>query len=111
MHLDTEGFYSWTASDDDDGRGACGITSDPGRAAVLLLRALKSLTPGASGSVQIVRLDRQASHPSYIYGATLLRLCRLADGVAGARAMGSCARPAEAVGSGKRRRSVRGTWR
>lgn len=74
MHFDTEGFYSWTASD--DGRGSCGITGELERAASLLRHALESLTPGASGAVQFVRLDRYASDPSYIYGMTMLRLRR-----------------------------------
>ncbi|MFC5822481.1 hypothetical protein [Nonomuraea insulae] len=75
MHFDTEGFYSWTASDD-DGRGSCGITGELERAAVLLRQALESLGPGTTGVVQVVRLDRYASDPSYIYGVTLLRVCR-----------------------------------
>ncbi|UBU13482.1 hypothetical protein [Nonomuraea gerenzanensis] len=75
MHFDTEGFYSWTASDD-DGRGSCGITGELERASVRLRQALESLAPGATGAVQFVRLDRYASDPSYIYGVTLLRLHR-----------------------------------
>ncbi|MEV4079796.1 hypothetical protein AB0J43_05845 [Nonomuraea fuscirosea] len=75
MHWDIEGFYSWTASDD-DGRGSCGITGELKRAASLLRQALESLAPGASGAVQFIRLDRYASDPSYIYGMTLLRLRR-----------------------------------
>ncbi|MEV0381784.1 hypothetical protein [Nonomuraea sp. NPDC050643] len=75
MHLDTDGFYSWTASDD-DGRGSCGITGELDQAAALLRRALESLAPGATGAVQFVRLDRYASDPSYVYGTTLLRLRR-----------------------------------
>ncbi|MGW4796464.1 hypothetical protein ACWEPC_28985 [Nonomuraea sp. NPDC004297] len=75
MHWDIEGFYSWTASDD-DGRGSCGITGELERAASLLRQALESLAPGASGAVQYVHLDRYASNPTYIYGMTMLRLHR-----------------------------------
>ncbi|WP_157549054.1 hypothetical protein [Nonomuraea candida] len=75
VHFDTEGFSSWTASDD-DGRGSCGITGELERASARLRQALQELAPGASGEVQFVRLDRYASDPSYIYGTTLLRLHR-----------------------------------
>ncbi|GAA3661880.1 hypothetical protein GCM10022224_026870 [Nonomuraea antimicrobica] len=76
MHGDTDGFYSWTASDS-DGRGSCGITGELERATELLRQALESLAPGATGSVQVVRLDRYASAPSYIYGTTALCLRRV----------------------------------
>jgi hypothetical protein len=73
VRFDSDGFYSWTAADD-EGRGSCGITGELERAATLLREALESLAPGATGAVQHVRLDRYASDPAYIYGATLLRL-------------------------------------
>ncbi len=75
MYGDSDGFYAWTATDE-SGRGACGITGEPGRAAVLLSRSLGSLAPGATGTVRLVRLDRLARQPSYIYGPTVLRLQR-----------------------------------
>ncbi|MEV4391086.1 hypothetical protein [Nonomuraea sp. NPDC049607] len=73
MHQDIDGFYSWAACDQ-YGRGSCGITGEAAQAAALLRRALESLAPGATGSVQLVHLDRYASNPSYIYGAIVLRL-------------------------------------
>ncbi|MGW0482639.1 hypothetical protein [Nonomuraea sp. NPDC003214] len=77
MFGNSDGFYAWTASDE-SGRGACGITGKPERAAALLSRTLGLLAPGAMGTVRLVRLDRLAQHPSYIYGPTVLRLRRTA---------------------------------
>ncbi|GLW08976.1 hypothetical protein Misp01_41060 [Microtetraspora sp. NBRC 13810] len=79
MHYDTDGFYSWAATDD-SGRVTCGVTGEFGRAAERLSQALDSLAPGATGEVQVVRLDRLARRPSYIYGGTLLRLRRAEPG-------------------------------
>ena len=75
MFSDSDGFYAWTASDE-SGRGACGITGRPERAAALLTRSLGELAPGATGTIRLVRLDRLARRPSYIYGPTVLRLRR-----------------------------------
>ncbi|MFI9555813.1 hypothetical protein [Nonomuraea endophytica] len=78
MFSDSDGFYAWTASDE-SGRGACGITGEPGRAAALLSRTLGLLAPGAMGTVRLVRLDRLARHPTYIYGPTVLCVRRTAQ--------------------------------
>jgi hypothetical protein len=76
VHFDTDAFFSWVATDC-SGRGACGITAESERAAALLTEALGLLAPGATGTVRLVRLDRHARQPSYIYGRTLLRLRRI----------------------------------
>ncbi|MER7500660.1 hypothetical protein AB0L05_16850 [Nonomuraea pusilla] len=76
MQWDSDGFFSWTATDH-SGRGTCGVTAEAERATALLSRALVSLAPGATGTVQVVYLDRLARYPSYVYGSTLLRLCRV----------------------------------
>lgn len=78
VHSDTDGFYAWSAGDQ-HGQGACGVTGEPKRAAALLNEALDALAPGATGSVRLVRLDRFASSPSYIYGQTLLRRVKAGD--------------------------------
>ncbi|MEV0346085.1 hypothetical protein AB0H88_09970 [Nonomuraea sp. NPDC050680] len=76
MHFDTDAFFSWMATDY-SGRGACGVSGESERAAALLTEALGLLAPGATGTVRLVRLDRHARQPSYIYGRTLLRLRRI----------------------------------
>ncbi|MFK4035347.1 hypothetical protein ACI2LC_06055 [Nonomuraea wenchangensis] len=73
MFGDSDGFYEWTASDA-FGRGACGVTGKHERAVALLKQSLGSLAPGATGVVRVVRLDRLARQPSYVYGPTVLRL-------------------------------------
>ncbi|MGN9843685.1 hypothetical protein ACTMTI_36725 [Nonomuraea sp. H19] len=75
MFGDSDGFYEWTASDE-CGRGACGVTGEHERAVALLSQSLGSLAPGAMGVVRVVRLDRMARQPSYVYGPTVLRLRR-----------------------------------
>ncbi|MEU4231477.1 hypothetical protein AB0F17_44895 [Nonomuraea sp. NPDC026600] len=75
MQPDLDGFYSWYARDD-LGAGSCGVTSEKERATELLVGALKTLSPGASGLVRTVRLERRARHPSYRHGEVLLRTQR-----------------------------------
>jgi hypothetical protein len=75
VDLNTDGFYSWRARDG-EGRGAGGVTGKPERAAELLVDALRNLSPGASGSVRIVHLDRSARNPSYSHGKIVLRADR-----------------------------------
>ncbi|MFI6739785.1 hypothetical protein ACIBI9_43265 [Nonomuraea sp. NPDC050451] len=67
-----DGFFSWSAQDQ-NGRGACGVTNEPARAEARLNAALDTLEAGAVGVVELVRLDREASQPAYVHGAVLLR--------------------------------------
>lgn len=76
MSRDTECFYSWTACDG-RGRGACGVTGDRDQATALMNGALDGLAAEATGSVQVVRLDRYARDPSYIYGSVVVRARRI----------------------------------
>lgn len=73
-------FYSWEAHGPGDGRGVCGVTDRPDQAQARLSEALDALALGAAGSVEIVRLDRAASQPSYLHGVVLLRVRRREHG-------------------------------
>lgn len=49
------------------------MTAGSVRAVERLVAALLTLSPGATGSVRVVRLDRRARHPSYLHGVVVLR--------------------------------------
>ncbi|MGW0807436.1 hypothetical protein [Nonomuraea sp. NPDC002799] len=72
-----EMLYSWQANESRD-RGAGGVARSGNLAAADLLKALAGFSPGASGSVVRVALDRQAREPSYLHGPVLLRVRRCA---------------------------------
>lgn len=64
-------LFAWTATD--GGCGSGGVTDAPDRAVRHLAEALAALGGPAEGHVRPVRVDRLASHPSYIHGHVLLR--------------------------------------
>jgi hypothetical protein len=74
MRKGADAFYAWTALD--DGRGSCGVTGDPDRAVRLLHDAISELAPGATGSIQIVRVDPCAWPAAYVHGRVLVRVRR-----------------------------------
>lgn len=74
MNLDTDGFYSWGVRDRMGYRGAGGVTDRSGRAVELLFAALRDLSPGATGVIRVVRLDRHARNPSYLPGQIVFRV-------------------------------------
>lgn len=55
-------------------RGAGGVTDRSGRAVELLFAALRDLSPGATGVIRVVRLDRHARNPSYLPGQIVFRV-------------------------------------
>lgn len=64
-------LYSWSAQDAT--RGSGGITEEPDQAQQCVKKALATLSPGAAGVVEKVRLDRAARQPSYIRVAVIGR--------------------------------------
>lgn len=73
-------FFSWRARDGQGRRGAGGVTDRDARAVELLTAALRRFSAGATGSVRIVILDKQAKAPAYRQGRVLVRAERDASG-------------------------------
>lgn len=71
----SEILYSWEAHESPD-RGAAGVTFPGNRAAARLVNALANLSPGASGFVERVALDRTTRMPSYRHGPVVLTVHR-----------------------------------
>ncbi len=70
-------LYVWTAEEEGNSHGACGVTDEADTAHGRLLEALRAMPSGGSGTIRRAWLDTNSyPYPGYDYGRILVRARR-----------------------------------